>query len=220
MSGGYKPAKTGVNGVINEFNKIKSRLNELERPNTLLPTLSGGSTVYGLAGYTNYVAGNYYHLTPTAKANISTTANTIYIHPIAITKTTTFTKFGSYVSTPGGSGTGYGAIYSANANGSPNAKIYGDFAFVNTANAGFQEITGQTITLSAGIYWLALVATGASPLAFTSASTSIFLPFIPAVTNSSTNILGYSATGFAGTLPATWTSTTTITSAPIVYLGL
>lgn len=172
-----------------------------------------------------FASGRYYTMTPSGVlTTASTAANTVYAIPFLVGTNVTFTKMAVV---PGGILAGAQCdlgVY-ANSNGYPAGRLY-DLGAVATATAGKKEITGATINLTPGYYWL-VVGTSAAHAGFRSFQGS---PFIL------TNILGQADT-LAATTPyqgvsAAWAfsagnlpnpfpaGTMVVGGIPAVYIGL
>lgn len=150
------------------------------------------------AFHPGYRSGLYYGAPTTGSSSTTTTtaANTLYAVPIYIGVSQTFTKFAFNV-TGGNAGNFEGGIYT-NSGGLPVTLIqdFGSHAVV----LGKNEITGLTITLSPGWYWLVV--------AFSSAS--VVCTSFPAMTNTpggmlfGSTVVNGNATGGAD-IEGSWT---------------
>lgn len=172
-----------------------------------------------------YASGRYYTMTASGVlTTASTAANTVYAIPFLVGTNVVFTKMAVV---PGATLAGAQCdlgVY-ANSNGYPAGLLH-DLGAVATATSGKKEITGATISLSPGYYWL-IVGTSAAHTNFRFFQGS---PFVL------TNILGQAdtlalTTPFqgvsaawtfsAGALPNPFPAGTLITGGvPAVYIGL
>jgi hypothetical protein len=178
----------------------------------------GGSATVLVPNYRVFPTG-YYSVKATT-SNSSPSATVLVAQPFWLSTTTTFTKIGVYVSSSGASSTFRLGIWNNDANDKPST-LFADYGTVATTSTGFKEITGQTITLSAGLWWLGGVNATGSPVASLGATSNGYplYPVPPTAVTSNTAYNGYTGTYSSGTLPAFNTFTLALQT-PIIYLGL
>jgi len=125
-------------------------------------TTPSGFAPGGAPYYPGYQAGRFYG-TPYASSGgtRTTAANILYAAPFYCAVATTFTKIG-FRCTSGGAGNFELGIYNNN-NGIPGT-LFHDFGstVVTTSSFVANTLTGQTITLAVGWYWLAVAFSSAS----------------------------------------------------------
>jgi hypothetical protein len=188
-------------------------------PNATVSITSSG----GGAGYhPGYLSGRWYKSQVYNGTSLtSVTANRIYAHPFYVASDTTFTKIG--VAITGGIGNAEVGIYN-NSGGVPGT-LFSDVGTISSSS-GTKQITGLSLALSAGWYWLAVGCdAGLSFECFSSAGSDNIAPaaFIGDGQNATDdNIYVYVAWTFsAGSLPSPFGSVTYDNSAPpIVWLSL
>ena len=107
-----------------------------------------------------YVAANWY--LPVApgifSATAAFTANTIYYHPIYITRRVTISDLGCQITTASAGGNLKIAIYANDAStGRPSGTPLAETGSISTTSTGnvSADITGSNVTLEAGTYWVA-----------------------------------------------------------------
>jgi hypothetical protein len=180
---------------------------------------AGGSSGV-IPNFRVFPTGNYF----TAKATGSTSSVTLTMTaiPFWVSTSTTFTKIGIYVSSTGSSSAFRLGIWNNNATTDKPDTLFADYGTVSTTSTGFKEVTGQTITLSAGLWWIGGVNTG-SPGATVSA-TIIGYPLHPiphtSAPSSTSAYNAYSGTYVSGTLPTFVGASTPATQGFLVWLGL
>lgn len=179
---------------------------------------AGGASV--IPNFRVFPTGSYF----TAKAigSTSSTILTMTAIPFWVSTTTTFTKIGIYVSSTGSASAFRLGIWNNNATTDKPDTLFADYGTVATTTTGFKEVTGQTITLSAGLWWIGGVNTG-SPGATVSATTIGFPLYpIPHTTapSSVTQYNAYSGSYTSGTLPTFVGASTPATQGFLVWLGL
>jgi hypothetical protein len=158
-----------VNGTATTFmrsdaapaiQKTSSSVFGLAKVDNTTITASGGviSSVSsgGPAYHPGFVSGRYYTrpIRAAALSNIALVANRLYAVPFYVPSSTTFTKAAITVTTLAASSALEMTIY-ANSNGVPGALTY-DVGNVATTSTGIKELTGLSLVLSAGWYWLAV----------------------------------------------------------------
>ena len=178
---------------------------------------SGGSTAHP-----GFASGNYYGgpLFNGVTASRTITSNTLYAIPFPVPSTTTFTKMSIDVTTNAASSACELGVYN-NSNGQPSSLVQ-DVGNVATTTNGSQELTGKTITLNAGWYWL-VVGCNNSSLSLEGGNTgsSNFYMGSTSQTSSAVEMTAawtYSVGGLPGTFPTP--SYTTSTSSPLMYMRL
>ena len=115
----------------------------------------GSAAGTGTIPHPGYVTGRYY----TTKiegiiTNASQLANTIHAVPFYVAYATTFTKMAVFQPVAGTVNIELG-VYSNN-NGVPDQLVHDAGSITITSGTGIREITGRTITLNPGWYWLAV----------------------------------------------------------------
>lgn len=177
---------------------------------------TGGTGATGAAGLANYLpfrSGGTFQYLPSFGATTSLTpvVGVLYAMPFYVPTSTTFTKIISLVTTGVASSTVRLGIYS-DTGGVPNALVV-DAGTVSTATSADAPITfGVAQTLTAGWYWLAIVAqTAAASLQAMSGNTVNAIGNVP--TTGSIRAAGpqhgYSQTAITAGLPSPWGGTTT-----------
>jgi len=170
----------------------------------------------------NYVAGNYYTTPWTTRASGSLVFQSTNLIPFIAAKNQTFTKLSLYVNTINANATFTLGLYNSNSNGFPSTRI--DQGYVSGDVVGVRTVTGLNMALTKGnLYWIACNANGITNLSGLTVVVTSANALFGAVqqTNSISSQLasqGYYATAQT-TLPSTWTSTNTFTSAPLVWLS-
>lgn len=159
-----------------------------------------------------YVSGRYYLVGSPNNSTFTVAANTIYGMPFIAMRKVTFTKAGLQVSS-GVAGNAHIGIYSNIANGFGPGALLQDFGAVSTASPGAQEITGLSIPLNPGLYWMAALFS-AAPTVLTCGG--LGAPAAQILGSSSpaqaTNDVAVDASQAYGALPGTFPSFTSITT--------
>jgi len=107
----------------------------------------------------------------TQTLTLAMAANKLYAEPFYVGVATTFTKISIDVTTVGSGHCELG-IYNNNS-GAPGSLLV-DAGYVADSSPGAQEITGQSITLAPGWYWLATGCSDTPSLEATSSTNGIF----------------------------------------------
>lgn len=155
--------------------------------------------------------------------------NTLYATPIYIPQTTTFTSISMYVNTLAGTSGGYAfAIYNnSTTDDYPTTKVAGSESGIvtdTTFGATGWNVNVISVSLTAGLYWLAVVKQSSFSPSVTCLQSGLsgdtVMPF-SAVVGGASPAIAWQQTGVTGTLPATFTATKSIVSGtvPIVVIG-
>lgn len=222
MSGGYKPAKTGVSGVVNEFNALKRRLNELEKPRDAIVPVPYGPRILKTG----------YSYAPTVPATVSNSTlpinNTLYALPFYVPHSMTATSLSMYVNTLAGTTGGYsvGLYSNSTTDDYPYAKLVDSFFDTSTSfgATGWNTLT-ISVSLTAGLYWLTSVRQATTAPTVTCLTAGINgdnpLPFALTASLSTTGAISWTQTGVTGVLPILFTSTKTSQAGtvPLVLIG-
>lgn len=110
----------------------------------------------------NYKTGYYYDPFPVGNTgNNAQSANTLYFYPVRIERAITLTSLSVSIGTGTASTNFRLGIYS-DVDGLPSALV-SDAGAVSSATSGVKTISGLSVSLSAGIYWFAVLASSSSP---------------------------------------------------------
>jgi hypothetical protein len=128
---------------------------------------AGANTI----AHPGFTSGRYYTaLVSGALSNAIGSANTLYCVPFFVGTTTTFTKMAGFVASNAAVNLEFG-VYD-NVNGLPVNLVHDCGSVAVGAGTGRREITGRTITLSPGWYFLAIGLSGSINLRTTPSSSS------------------------------------------------
>jgi hypothetical protein len=182
----------------------------------------GGVLLAPSIPFFGYRSGRFYTSTTTSALSFAVIANTLYATPFLALTRVTFTKLSLYV-TAGVAATNarIGMYTTSSSAAAPASLLAGsDTGSFSTAAAGLQEVTGLSITLSPGFYWIASMFSG-TPTVMGCNGISILIPPLYGTTalNQTQNDLGYVASQTFGALPASFPAggfTTTTNALPIV----
>ena len=172
-------------------------------------------------GALDYVSGAYYS-TPIVGTKSTQTAGIgdTYLTPFIAGKSITFTKLACYVSSGVSGSSVVLGVYNSTSTGFPNSLITS--SSITTATSTSKIITGLSIPLTkGGLYWLAILNLGTTtgPTLRSFSQSPIFTTYDhPTSISSTTTPVAYYAASLSS-LPATWSSTTTIGTASVVWLG-
>lgn len=176
----------------------------------------GGSAGFAHPGY----AANYYYTTPVSVlSDVTVTANRLYAIPFIAGATDTMTKISIRVKAAVASTACELGVYGTT-NGRPDALIE-DSGNVATTSTGTKEVTGRSISLTAGnTYWLAVGCNGAPDLRASDTSDQIKWWFIGTDDPDFGAEYLYGAWTYSvGALPGTFpTISTNGAKMPLVYL--
>jgi hypothetical protein len=165
-----------------------------------------------------YYTGQYYggSNNPTTGA---TAANTAYIVPYIPSMDVTFTKVAIQVNTATATTANvYWAIYDSDSDGQPTTMLYSGTIATGTTT-GLKETTGLSVNMvGQKVYWIGYTHNHSSVLTLNVPASTTHTPFLVKKTNLTGNALAY--TSATGTMPSTWTSTSTSTSGVSPWLGL
>ena len=164
------------------------------------------------AFHPGYVSGRYYTSPMTQTLTLAMAANKLYAEPFYVGVETTFSKISIDVTTPALGRCELG-IYNNNS-GAPGSLLV-DAGNVSDGSAGAQEITGQSLTLSPGWYWLAVGCSDMPSLEATSSTNGIF-GFLEGLTaqNSTAYQMSVPWTYFPNNLPLSFGTPTYVGNAP------
>lgn len=191
----------------------------------LVTAVSAGSAAgTNTIAHPGFITGRYYGkqvgelLSTTAAA-----ANRMYATPFYVPFTTTFTKMACRTG-PGGAGNIELGVY-ANANGAPAALVHDCGSIASGSANTTYEITGRTILLNPGWYWLTVATSGTPTLVTTPASDAIGMNLFgqSSALNETRSLSGYIGTWTysAGNLPNPFPSPTIlVTACPMAFIGI
>jgi hypothetical protein len=184
---------------------------------------SGTAAGAGTVAHPGFATGRYYTCELSAAlSQLSMVANRIYAVPFYVGKAFTFTKMGCFV-TSTAAGLFELGVYD-NLDGAPNQLVHDCGSVAISANNTPSQITGRTITLAPGYYWLAVAANATPAIRTTPTSDSANFNTL-GTANTGTNTTGYTGcqgtwTFSAGNLPATFpTPTFNSANTPIAFIG-
>jgi hypothetical protein len=184
----------------------------------------GAAAGTGTIAHPGFVSGRWYtRAMSVALSQVSMIANRIYAVPLFVPFATTFTKMGAFIGTIAGGNLEFG-VYD-NINGVPVNLVHDCGSIASATTNTTYQITGRTIILPAGYYWLAMAAS-ATPSARSTAATDLISanetgsPTGPAGLVAITGLLA-TWTYSAGNLPLTFPAITVQTGAqPLPWIGI
>ena len=164
-------------------------------------TITGGS---GLQGYHNVMGffpsgfGTSAHITANTPTNLTTSTNLIYLNPLIIQNSITYTSIRFNVITAVAGSNARIVVYS-NSSALPNAKIY-ESADVSCATTGLKTITATGTFTVGTIYWIGIHLSGAPTLG--AITVQACLPIAVSTINAAP-ITGWTYSYTFGSAPAT-----------------
>jgi hypothetical protein len=194
---------------------------------TTLGGSSGGSPFGPRVLKTGYSYGP--NIPATSATSTLPVNNTLYAMPIYIPAAITATSLSMNINALAGTSGGYGfALYSnSSTDDYPNAKLADAFIDTSTTfGASGWNASVISVSLSAGLYWLAAVrqaATAPTMLCLTAGNTGdTAMPWSTTASPGTVGAICWTQAGVTGTLPATFTATKTFQSGtiPLVLLGV
>jgi hypothetical protein len=181
-----------------------------------------GSFVLPPQPHPGFIPGRYYTRPMKQQgSNVTVTANTLYASPIFIPMKTTFTKLACFVVTSAAGTSCELGVYNTSG-GLPNALII-DGGSVSSATTGAKEITGLTITLDVGWYWLVVTSSGAPVLRCAGTADYLYDLGVTVAGSLQTPPLGVTGswTFSANSLPSTFPSPSISAAVfPLAFIGL
>ena len=182
--------------------------------------IGDGATAGGLLlgpsiPFFGYKSSRFYTGGSTSASSFTVAANTLYAIPFFALSRATFTRLGLYV-TAGAAGANarIGLYTNSPSTVGPGSLVAGtDSGSFSTAVAGLQEVTGLSIALLPGFYWIAAMFSGA-PSVMGCNGGSVLMPYLCGMStmNATQNDLGYVASQTFGALPASFPAGSLITT--------
>ena len=217
QGGGSSASWGGITGTLSAQTDLQTALNAKQATlvsgtniktvngNSLLGsgnlTITGGS---GLQGYHNVMGffpsgfGTSAHITSTTPSNLLTSTNLIYLNPLIVQNSITYTSIRFNVITAVAGSNARIVVYS-NSSSLPNAKIY-ESADVSCATTGLKTIIATGTFTVGTIYWIGIHMSGAPTLGAISVGSC--LPIAVSTINAAP-ITGWTYSYTFGTAPAT-----------------
>jgi hypothetical protein len=165
-----------------------------------------------------YYSGQYYGGSNNSQS-VAITANTAYVVPYIPSIDVTFTKVAIQVNAATATTANVNwAIYDSDSDGQPTTVLYSGTIATGTTT-GLKETTGLSIPMVAQkVYWIGLTHNHTANLTLLSPLSAVYTPFLVKKINLSVNALSY--TVLSSSMPSTWTSTSTSTTAISPWLGV
>jgi hypothetical protein len=177
----------------------------------------------GSSGFTAGVLSGQYYPIYGSGSDVTTSPgqNVVSFVPFPVWGSLVVSSIGVEVTTLVAATTGRLGIYRDNGKGQPGALIIEAPSVIDTSTAGPKEVAlASPISLSPGLYWLALVSQGGvGGVGFRGRGTAFIGGFVGETSIANANITMWAQAGVAGALPAAASGLTTIqVTAPKVYL--
>jgi hypothetical protein len=146
---------------------------------------------------------------------LTLTADLLILAPLPVDAFQVYDQIGTEVTTAGagGSPTIRSVLFADRGDGYPGKVVHAG-AQIAAATTGFKGETGLSLVLAPGLYWVGVVAQGATTTQPTVRSvTDSYSPFVVQESNVGTSGGGYSQAGVTAAIPTDFTSTITVLGA-------